>query len=37
MRQSMDRVEFGRKKGKNQLRMIKYLVPAAQLKKPEGE
>ncbi len=37
MRQSMDRVEFGRKKGKNQLRMIKFLGPAAQLKKPEGE
>ena len=37
MRQSMDRVEFGRKKGKNQLRMIKFLAPAAPLKKPEGE
>jgi serine/threonine-protein kinase RsbW len=37
MRQSMDRVEFGRKKGKNQLRMVKYLVPATQLTKPEGE
>jgi serine/threonine-protein kinase RsbW len=37
MRQSMDRVEFGRKRGKNQLRMVKYLVPATPLSKPEGE
>ena len=37
MRQSMDRVEFNRKKGKNQLRLIKYLVPATQISKPEGE
>ena len=37
MRQSMDRVEFGRKKGKNQLRMVKFLVPAAQVITPEGE
>lgn len=37
MRQSMDRVEFNREKGKNQLRMIKYLVPATQVTKPEGE
>lgn len=37
MRQSMDRVEFSREKGKNQLRMVKYLVPATQLTKPEGE
>ncbi len=37
MRQSMDRVEFGRENGKNQLRMVKYLVPATQVTKPEGE
>jgi serine/threonine-protein kinase RsbW len=37
MRQSMDRVEFSHEKGKNQLRMIKYLVPAAHVKEPEGE
>ncbi len=37
MRQSMDRVEFGHENGKNQLRMIKYLVPATQVTKPEGE
>jgi serine/threonine-protein kinase RsbW len=37
MRQSMDRVEFSREKGKNHLRMVKYLVPAARLNKPEGE
>jgi anti-sigma regulatory factor (Ser/Thr protein kinase) len=37
MRQGMDQVEFSRKKGKNQLRMVKYLVPAAPLSKPEGE
>lgn len=37
IRQSMDRVEFGRRKRKNQLRMIKYLSPATQLTKPEGE
>jgi anti-sigma regulatory factor (Ser/Thr protein kinase) len=27
MRQSMDEVEFSRKKGKNLLRMVKYLEP----------
>ena len=37
MKQSMDLVQFGRKNGKNQLRMIKYLVPAAFATKPEGE
>jgi serine/threonine-protein kinase RsbW len=37
MRQSMDRVEFGRVKGKNQLRMVKYLVPASPVTTPEGE
>jgi serine/threonine-protein kinase RsbW len=37
MRESMDRVEFGSARGKNQLRMVKYLVPAAQVSKPEGE
>ena len=37
MRQSMDKVEFSRKKGKNQLRLVKYLAPAASLLPPEGE
>ncbi len=37
MRQSMDRVEFGHENGKNQLRMVKFLVPATQVTKPEGE
>jgi serine/threonine-protein kinase RsbW len=37
MRQSMDVVEFGRKNGKNELRMVKYRVPAAVVTKPEGE
>jgi anti-sigma regulatory factor (Ser/Thr protein kinase) len=41
MRQSMDVVEFGRNHGKNQLRLVKYLVPATAaarpLAKPEGE
>ena len=37
MRQSMDRVEFSHKKGKNQLRMVKYLVPAIAISKPVGE
>jgi serine/threonine-protein kinase RsbW len=32
--QSMDEVEFSRKNGKNQLRMVKYRNPVA---KPEGE
>jgi len=30
IQQSMDVVEFSRKKGKNQLRMVKYLSPASQ-------
>ena len=37
IRQSMDEVEFSRKKGKNQLRMVKYLAPAAPGTAPEGE
>ena len=37
IRQSMDEVEFNHKNGKNQLRMIKYLVPATAVPKPEGE
>jgi anti-sigma regulatory factor (Ser/Thr protein kinase) len=32
--QSMDEVEYSHKNGKNQLRMVKYVIPAA---KPEGE
>jgi hypothetical protein len=37
MRESMDEVEFSRKKGKNQLRLVKYLAPAAPATAPEGE
>ena len=37
MRQSMDEVEFSRKKGKNRLRLVKYLAPAAPAAVPEGE
>ena len=37
MRQSMDEVVFSRKKGKNQLRLVKYLAPAAPAVAPEGE
>jgi anti-sigma regulatory factor (Ser/Thr protein kinase) len=37
MRQSMDKVEFSRKKGKNQLRLVKYLAPAASVLPPEGD
>ena len=37
IRQSMDEVEFSHKNGKNQLRMAKYIVPAAAEPKPEGE
>ncbi|HKM80043.1 MAG TPA: ATP-binding protein [Candidatus Acidoferrum sp.] len=37
MRQSMDEVEFSRKKGKNQLRLVKYLAPAVPATAPEGE
>ena len=35
--QSMDEVEFSHKNGKNQLRMVKYTVPANTVVKPEGE
>jgi serine/threonine-protein kinase RsbW len=35
--ESMDEVEFSRKNGKNQLRMIKYIIPATPVAKPEGE
>jgi anti-sigma regulatory factor (Ser/Thr protein kinase) len=31
IRQSMDEVEFKRAKGKNQLRLVKYLLPAKQV------
>lgn len=37
IRQSMDEVEFSRKKGKNQLRMVKYLSAAPQLAGSKGE
>jgi serine/threonine-protein kinase RsbW len=37
IRESMDEVEFSRKKGKNQLRLVKYLAPAAISTGPEGE
>jgi serine/threonine-protein kinase RsbW len=37
IKQSMDVVEFRRKKGKNQLRMVKYLVRGRPEEKPEGE
>jgi anti-sigma regulatory factor (Ser/Thr protein kinase) len=37
IRQSMDEVEFTRKKGKNLLRMVKYLSPTPQAAAPEGE
>ena len=37
MKQSMDEVEFSRKKGKNQLRLVKYLAPAAPAVAPEGD
>ena len=37
IRQSMDKVEFSRKKGKNLLRMVKYLSPTPQAAAPEGE
>lgn len=35
--ESMDTVEFSRTKGKNQLRMVKYLAPAPQPAESEGE
>lgn len=37
IRQSMDEVEFSRKKGKNLLRMVKYLSPTHQAAASEGE
>ena len=37
MRQSMDEVEFSRKNGKNQVRLVKYLAPAEPPEKAEGE
>ncbi|HUL35933.1 MAG TPA: ATP-binding protein [Candidatus Eisenbacteria bacterium] len=37
IRQSMDVVEFSRKKGKNQLRLVKYRSPAEQLPGSQGE
>jgi anti-sigma regulatory factor (Ser/Thr protein kinase) len=37
IRQSMDEVEFSRKKGKNILRMVKYLLPTPQSASSEGE
>jgi anti-sigma regulatory factor (Ser/Thr protein kinase) len=37
IRQSMDMVEFSRKKGKNQLRLVKYLSPTPPQAGSEGE
>ncbi len=37
MRESMDEVELSRKKGKNHLRLVKYLAPAAPAIAPEGD
>jgi anti-sigma regulatory factor (Ser/Thr protein kinase) len=37
IRESMDEVEFSRKKGKNLLRMVKYLSPIPQAASSEGE
>jgi serine/threonine-protein kinase RsbW len=37
MRQSMDKVEFSRKNGKNQLRMVKYLTSAKSVCGFQGE
>lgn len=37
IRESMDEVEFSRKKGKNQLRLVKYLHPVAEEAQPEGD
>jgi len=37
IRQSMDVVEFSRKNGKNQLRMVKYLAPTPRPAGSEGE
>ena len=37
IQQSMDEVEFSRKKGKNQLRMVKYLSAASQQAGAQGD
>ena len=37
IKQSMDLVEFTRSNGKNQLRLVKFLVPAPAVSQPEGE
>ena len=37
IRECMDEVEFSRKKGKNQLRLVKYVAPAASAAAPGGE
>jgi len=37
MKQSMDEVEFSRKKGKNELRLVKYLASPKPEVRPEGE
>jgi serine/threonine-protein kinase RsbW len=37
IRESMDEVEFSRKKGKNLLRMVKYLSPTPQAAASEGD
>jgi anti-sigma regulatory factor (Ser/Thr protein kinase) len=37
IRESMDVVEFSRKKGKNQLRLVKYLPPTEQQVDSQGE
>jgi len=37
IQQSMDVVEFSRKKGKNQLRLVKYLSPAVRQSGSQGE
>jgi len=36
MKQSMDVVEFGRKNGRNSVRMVKYLAPSPPEEKPQG-
>ena len=37
MKQSMDKVEFSRRKGKNRLRLVKYLAPATAGAEIQGE
>lgn len=37
IRQSMDHVQFSRTEGKNQLRLVKYLVPVTAVASPGGE